>query len=286
MILSLLLAFAAHAQVNWESYLAQKTAQVSHERHLPYQLNHGHRTPVSVLVIHGIYSSPLYFRGLSDEFFRRGYNVVTVLLPGHWDKDFYSINKVTSEDWSREVAIGFELALQMGDKVILAGHSLGALLSIEQAILHPEKVKGLFLISPAIKVKDTVMWAATAGERLNLSGNTFTRSRPDGVQIPYFGPSAAKVIQQTTIRVLRKRPSVPVYMAYTKNDNVLDVGKLTEFYQALKGPKEYRLYGRWGRVHHGNIAQSPRDFTTNPNNDFNPDFDPMIEEGMSFLNSL
>ncbi len=286
MILGLLLMLTANAEVNWESYLAQKAAQVSHPRHLPYQLTHGHRTPVSVLVVHGIYSSPLYFRGISEEFFRKGYNVVTVLLPGHWDKDLYSINRVKSEDWSREAALGLELALQLGDKVIMAGHSLGALLSVEQAILHPSRVKGLFLISPAVKVKDTVVWAAAAGECLNLSGNTFTRSRPDGVQIPFFGPAAASVIQQTARRILVKRPTVPVFMAYTKNDNVLDVGKLTEFYQRLTGPKEYRLYGRWGRVHHGNIAQSPRDFTTNPNNDFNPDFDPMMEEGMGFLNSL
>jgi esterase/lipase len=81
---------------------------------------------------------------MAKSFYERGYNVVTILSPGHWEKDLYRMGKLDSKKWSREADIGWELAKQHGDKVILAGHSLGSLLNLEQSMKRdPEEIHGM-----------------------------------------------------------------------------------------------------------------------------------------------
>lgn len=139
--------------MTWKQYEALKRTHVSHERHMPYRLTHGYKTAKSVLLVHGIYTSPLYFKGMAQAFFEAGYNVVTVILPGHWEKDFYSVDKIKNEAWSKEVDLGYEFARELGDQVILSGHSLGALLAIEQSLKRSRsEIHSLVILSPALKV--------------------------------------------------------------------------------------------------------------------------------------
>ena len=138
--------------LNWESYLNQKRELVSHSDHLPYQLSHGHKTATSVLVIHGAYSSPLHFKAMSQAFFNAGHNVISILLPGHWEKDLRSLDKTSYHQWIAEVDVAYELAKTMGDKVVIAGHSLGGLLAVEQSSKRPEhELTAIILFSPASK---------------------------------------------------------------------------------------------------------------------------------------
>ncbi len=288
-LLQCLLLFAlavAHARAGeWETYLEEARARVSHESHLPYRLTHGHKTPRSVLLVHGIYSSPLYFRGMAEAFFRAGHNVVTVLLPGHFEKDWYSMRQVHGSDWSAEVDRGYQLARELGEQVVLAGHSLGGLLSWEQAAKRPAgEVAGLVIISPALKVQDAVLAACRAGRGVGLSGNFFVRARPDGVRVPHFDPVAGPLIQGVADRVLAgPLPRVPLFMAYTWNDNVLDVVALRRHYLRMPGPKQRYVYAfRLGGVDHGSISQSPQDEATFGNGR-NPDFGRMMQQALDFL---
>lgn len=282
LLLALLLPLSAQA-LTWEEYLAQKQATVSHERHLPFRLTHGYKTAKSVLLVHGIYSSPLHFRGMANAFFSAGYNVVTVLLPGHYDKDMRSIDRTTNAQWSAEVDKGYELALELGDRVILAGHSLGGLLSIEQSLKRPRnEIVGLVLISPALKVWPAVMAACHAGVALGLNGNVFTPHRPDGVNIPYFGPIAGPLIQTLSDRVLVKPLRVPLFLAYTWNDNVVDVPFVKKYFNNVKTPKLKRVYGLFSGVAHGDISQGPQDPSTYGNKT-NHDFDAMMSEAIHFI---
>ncbi len=282
LLLMLVLPMTANA-LTWEQYLAQKQATVSHERHLPFRLTHGHKTAKSVLLVHGIYSSPLHFRGMANAFFKAGHNVVTVLLPGHYDKDMRSIDRTTNAQWSAEVDMGYELALQHGDRVILAGHSLGGLLSVEQSLKRPtSELAGLVLISPALKVWPAVMAACRAGVALGLNGNVFTPHRPDGINIPYFGPIAGPLIQSLSDRVLVKPITVPVYMAYTWNDNVVDVPFVKKYFSRVSTTKLKRVYGLFSGVAHGDISQGPEDLSTYGNKT-NPDLDAMMTEAIDFI---
>ncbi len=279
-----LLSLTAHAD-SFENYLREKEQNVSHKQHLPYILSHGHKTQVSVLFIHGIFSSPFYFRQVAESFYKKGYNVVTILLPGHWGKDIYDMKSTTSNSWSAEADRGYEFARTLGDRVILAGHSLGGLLSIEQAIKRPaSEVVGVFLMSPALAIKPVVLTACRAGKQFRLDGNTFTLSKPDGKNIPWFAPRAALLIQELYLRVKYLDLNVPMYLAYTWNDPVVRVNTLKTFkYDVQTHNKKVRIYSLTSGVAHANIGQGSQDHPTYPVAAANWDFDNMMIEGMSFL---
>jgi hypothetical protein len=280
-----LMSFSALAVTpEWESYLADKKAIVSHERHLPILLYHGHKTAKSVLLIHGIYSSPFYFRGMAYAFYEAGFNVVSLLLPGHWEKDLRSVDRLTGDEWEKDADRGWEIARSLGDRVILAGHSLGGLMSIVQSHKRPfEQQAGIFLVSPAVQMWGAVVAACYAGDRLRISGNVFTGDEPDGDQVPYFGPSAGILIDRLGKKARVRDLPVPTYMAYTRRDNVLDVPGLSRYFERQKGAKKGRVYPLRGRVHHANIGQGPRDVGTYKESFHNPYFDHMMAEGIEFL---
>lgn len=286
-ICSLLLNLSAHAD-SFSAYLAKKTLNVSHPKHLPYLLSHGHKTEKSVLLIHGIYSSPLYFKGIAQAYFEQGHNVVTILLPGHWEKDFYSMGQTTVEDWIAEADLGFEMALELGDKVILSGHSLGGLLATEQAQKRSSsEVEALITISPALDVNFATVMAGKAGSLLKLNGNTFTFSRPDGINVPDFNPHGAYLTDKLAKRVVQAKIEHPLFMCYSWRDKVLNISTLKKFY--LNSPaakKDWRTYSFFSGVHHDNIAQGPEDELTFPVKQHNPDFPEMMADITQFLHTL
>lgn len=285
LLLLILLPFTALG-TTWEKYFAQKQATVSHQRHLPYRLTHGHKTEKSVLLIHGVYSSPLYFRGMAEAFFNAGYNVVTILLPGHWDKDLHRMKKISNEDWSREADIGYELALELGHKVILSGHSLGGLLSIEQALKRKDsKIHSLVLISPALRIWKPVLASSKIGMALKFDGNAFTFGKPDGIQIPHFEPAAAPLIQTLADRVLTKPLTVPVFMAFTWADHVVNTRFVNKYYKAMPVVKRLKKLKLTKGIFHGDISQSPTDvsaYGAKPN----PEFDLMMDDALNFVETL
>jgi pimeloyl-ACP methyl ester carboxylesterase len=270
--------------LSWEEYLEEKKIIVSHERHLPYQLTHGYKTSKSVLLIHGIYSSPLYFRAMAEAYFKAGHNVVTVLLPGHWEKDFKAMDKITNEDWSREVDRGYEFARDLGDQVILSGHSLGGLLSIEQGLKRPSsEIHSVVVLSPSLKVRGSIEALCGVGVKLNLSGNPFLLTKPDGIQVPLFKPIAGKHIQSLSDRVLKKESEVPVFMAITPNDPVVDVSFLLSYFRNLPTKKKLIRYKVSSGIFHGDIYQKPGSKTFAFGTKANPDFDGLMKEAMKFI---
>ncbi len=282
-LLMIMIPFTLQAS-SWDDYIAEKRQIVSHERHLPYELNHGHKTAVSVVLIHGIYSSPLYFKNMANFFYDRGYNVITVLLPGHWEKDLRAIDHVSNKQWSREVDRAYEYAKTIGDKVILAGHSLGGLLSIEQATKRPnDEIAGLFVFSPAIKVWPIVLAACRAGAWAHISGNQFLRhAKPDGVTVPYYSPRGGLLIQNLASKVVRTPISVPFFLAYTWNDIEVDIPFVRKYFARLKTPKRVKVYPFNSGISHGDISQGPTDVATFGNKT-NQDFEGMMGEASSFL---
>lgn len=279
----LTLAATLTQALTWDQYLAQKRAVVSDPKHLPYLMDHGHRTPRCVVLIHGTYASPLYFRSMAQSFFEAGHNVVTLLLPGHFEKDLQSLDRVKARDFIAEADKGYELAQAYGDQVIFAGHSLGALLGIEQSLKRPaEKVAGLMLVAPAVKLWPAVVAAANTGTWLGVSGNTFTRRAPNGVDVPYFGTRVAKEIEAINAKVQKRTLPRPFYVAYTWDDILVDVPYLKQWLKRQTAPHLTRGYPLWERIDHGSISTAPSGPVTYGNGS-NPHFFEMMGEAQEFL---
>lgn len=120
---------------------------------------HGQNKPYKrgVLLIHGLTDSPYSMRHLGEFFQQNGFRVMAVLLPGHGTQPGDLLN-VTWQEWAKTVAYGADQLAMEVDELYLAGYSAGGALSVYQS-LRDERVRGLFLFSPALDITHRAAWA-------------------------------------------------------------------------------------------------------------------------------
>ena len=139
----------------FEKYRQSKLNGIKNEDNLPFILVHGAKTRKTVLMIHGLTDSPWYMRELGEILYRQGYNVVSVLLPGHGTKP-EDLTTATKAEWRKEVDRGLGIAAGLGEQVSLAGFSTGGALSLDALRRHPRlKADKLFLFSPALAINES-----------------------------------------------------------------------------------------------------------------------------------
>ena len=119
----------------------------------------GHDKPYrrGVLLTHGLTGSPYFMRHLAAFFQQNGFRVMAVLLPGHGTQPGDLLD-VTWQEWAKAVAYGSDRLAEEVDEVYLAGYSTGGALSVYQS-LRDDRVRGLFLFSPAFKISPRAAWA-------------------------------------------------------------------------------------------------------------------------------
>ena len=110
-----------------------------------------------VLLTHGLTDSPYFMRHLAAFFQENGFRVMAVLLPGHGTQPG-DLLEVSWHEWVKAVAYGTDRLADEVDDVYLAGFSAGGALSVYQS-LRDDRVRGLFLFSPALKVSPRAAWA-------------------------------------------------------------------------------------------------------------------------------
>lgn len=104
-----------------------------------------------ILLIHGFTATSVEIRPLAEFFHRAGYSVAGPLLPGH-GTSAEDLNLRTWKEWLAAADQSYQLLKSTCERVIVGGESLGGLLSLHLASLHPEIV-GLMLYSPAFQAK-------------------------------------------------------------------------------------------------------------------------------------
>lgn len=110
------------------------------------------RAAGAVVLIHGLWRGTDTFEETAKRLARQGLAVIVVTLPGHasqWEKG----NNAHAEDWIEETRRAIRLASALGDKVIVGGHSTGGMLSVLATLDKRNKVDGLALFEPAIRVQ-------------------------------------------------------------------------------------------------------------------------------------
>ena len=94
-------------------------------------LLHGDVRPLAVVLFHGLSASPTQFIRFAHELHERGHNVVVPRLPrhGHRDRLSTALAGLTAGDLRAFAAENIELAQGLGERVVVAGFSLGGLLT-------------------------------------------------------------------------------------------------------------------------------------------------------------
>ncbi|MBU0621315.1 MAG: alpha/beta fold hydrolase [Gammaproteobacteria bacterium] len=110
-----------------------------------------------VLLVHGLSDSPYHMRHLAAFFRRNGFRVMALLLPGHGTQPGDLLH-MHWQEWARAVAWGADKLSEEVDELYLGGFSAGAALSVLQAS-RDQRVRGLFLFSPAFEITARAKWA-------------------------------------------------------------------------------------------------------------------------------
>lgn len=105
----------------------------------------------AVLFLHGIVGTPRHFDSRLPlvEIVPENWSVYSLLLPGHGGSvDAFSAFNM--DDWKKYVWKTFDRLASTHQKVILVGHSMGTLFSIQLAIEKGDRIPFLFLIAVPI----------------------------------------------------------------------------------------------------------------------------------------
>jgi len=122
-----------------------------------YRGGKGKRYKRGVLLTHGLTDSPYFMRHLAAFFQENGFRVMAVLLPGHGTQPGDLLD-VSWQEWAKAVAYGVDKLDAEVNEIYLAGFSAGGTLSVYHS-LRDNRVRGLFLFAPALKVSSRAAWA-------------------------------------------------------------------------------------------------------------------------------
>ncbi|MDR2386156.1 MAG: alpha/beta fold hydrolase [Deltaproteobacteria bacterium] len=200
-----------------------------------------------ILLVHGLGDSPWSFTDLGPALAKNGFLVRAILLPGCGSNPADMI-EVSLEDWRKVVAQQADILGTLVDELYLGGFSNGASLALEYAYKNPQ-VKGLLLLSPAIKSKVGVDFLAPLAAVFK-----------DWIMVPRSGQPEKDAFRYRIVptnafaqfyylsvsvrRLLRDQPfDRPVVMVLSESDSVLDVPFIVKaFEEDFTNPASRLIY--------------------------------------------
>lgn len=99
----------------------------------------------AVLFVHGIVGTPAHFAPLIP-LVPENVSVCNLLLDGHGGsvRDF---SRTSMKKWRSQITAQVEALLVSHSTVFIAAHSMGTFFAMEQALSHPDRIGGLFLLA-------------------------------------------------------------------------------------------------------------------------------------------
>lgn len=196
-----------------------------------------------VLLTHGLSDSPYHMRHLAAFFQRNGFRVMAVLLPGHGTQPGDLLD-VRWEDWAETVAYGVRCLSEEVDEVYLAGFSAGAALSLRHAA-KDERVRGLFLFSPALQIAGRARWANLS--RLYswlLPRRAWLSVLPDQDRYKYesFCMNAVAQMWRLTQALPHGDLQIPVFVAASADDATVVSAAVLDLLRRVKHPVRKMLW--------------------------------------------
>jgi esterase/lipase len=171
-----------------------------------------------ILMIHGLFDSPFIFRELGKKLAAQGFLVRAILLPGHGTGPGALLN-VKYQQWLKTVEYGIHSFKKEVDKVFIVGFSLGGTLALLQ-----KDIAGLILLSPAIKIRSYIDFAANWYRSIAWvikSAAWFHRDKEEMSDYTKYRSITFNSIYQVYLltRLVRKvTPTVPCLFALSQDD--------------------------------------------------------------------
>lgn len=156
-------------------------------KHEPY-IRQVENAKTAVLMVHGILGTPTHFRDLLP-LIPEDWSVYNILLDGH-GKEVEDFSRTSMAKWQKQVTDQLAQLRATHQQVLLIGHSMGTLLSLQQAIACKDQIIGLFLLNvPFCPFVRPSAW---------VNSIQATRGKPDP------SPAVQTVLASTSVRLTKK----------------------------------------------------------------------------------
>jgi esterase/lipase len=187
-----------------------------------------------VLLTHGLTDAPYSMHSLASFFQENCFRVMAILLPGHGTQPGDLLD-VTWQEWAKAEAYGTDKLAAEVDEIYLAGLSTGGTLSVYQA-LGDNRIRGLFLFSPALKITPKASlatvhkiysWLVPSAKWVDIM--------PDKAIYRYesFPKNAAAqiyaLIQEVQAQLHEHAVNIPVFTAASQDDTTVYTSATLDF---------------------------------------------------------
>ncbi|KGJ97624.1 alpha/beta hydrolase [Colwellia psychrerythraea] len=185
----------------------------------------------AIILIHGLTDSPFSFHDLSQFFFQQGFTVRTLLLPGHAIAPSELLNVEYSE-WQQAAKFAIEDTLNDYQQVYLGGLSTGGALIFDYLMQQKqvdEKIKGLFMWSPASKAKNDLAWLAKYIDVIPFVDWIDLDADIDFAKYESFPYNAAaqvdaimRLVVGKEVSASRQLHNIPLFVVASEHDQTID----------------------------------------------------------------
>jgi pimeloyl-ACP methyl ester carboxylesterase len=202
-------------------------------------------TALSALVIHGLHDSPQAMTDLAEVVANHSVSTFVSRMRGHFETDRSVLKRtVRWEEWLADAEADLALARKLGGKVVLMGHSTGALLLTWLAIRNPDNVVGLILFSPAFGLHSfaqTGAWTSYLTRIDLVTADGKVRTGHSALEVDRAARAFRAWLRANSrdgrlyTYASERLKDVPVWMANTAADIVIQKQEARAFIRALKG---------------------------------------------------
>lgn len=208
-----------------------------------------------VLLTHGLTDSPYFMRSLAAFFEERGFRVMAVLLPGNGTQPGDLLG-VSWREWVKTVSYGADRLAEEADEIYLAGFSAGGALSICHG-LRDNRVKGLFLFAPALRISLQAKWANMHKPYSWMIPSAMWLTIKQDLDIykyESFPKNAAAqmytLTQEAGKQSLLHKPDIPIFTVASADDATVDPSAILDFMMHMPHPSNRLvLYTTDGEIH-------------------------------------
>ncbi len=207
-----------------------------------------------VLLTHGLSDSPYHMRHLANFFQRSGFRVMVVLLPGHGTQPG-NLLEIRWQEWAKVVSYGADCLAAEVDELYLAGYSAGGALSVLQAF-QDERVRGLFLFSPAFEITSRAAWAnlhKLYSWLMPRCAWLSVNADHDLYKYESFCKNAAAQMYRLTRTLPQQTLAIPVFAVASADDATVHSAATLRFMQRARHPGNKLVWYATERVVQNNI---------------------------------
>jgi esterase/lipase len=241
----------------------------------PFELVH-QGSNKAIVLIHGLTDSPYSFHDLAQFFYQQGFTVRTLLLPGHGTAPSDLLD-VTYQQWQQASQFGIERTLQDFEQVYLGGFSTGGALIFDYLMQQPqadEKIKGLFMWSPASKAKSDLAWLAKYVDYIPFVDWVDLDADIDFAKYESFPYNAAAQVHALMSRIVgcnamknRVMHDIPMFVVASEHDQTIATEQtlvlIEQWQQAEKKAEQMQQKQDSMLVYYGNSAKVPDSININ-----------------------